>query len=108
MAKRGRPKAQDLPGMEDRAIKPLEDAAQDYARIRDERIELNASEANLKASVRALMKKHGKTVYRHGGVTITLIAEEETVKVRVRKAGDGDDADQDEDATEKDHAGADA
>lgn len=89
MAKRGpKPKSQALPGMSDRAIKPLEDAAQDYARIRDERIELNASEANLKSAVLALMKKHGKTVYQHDGITITVIAEEETVKVRVKRAGD--------------------
>jgi hypothetical protein len=43
--------------------------------------------------VLGLMKKHGKTVYQRGAITITLVTEEETVKVRVRKATDDEDGD---------------
>ena len=80
------PKQKDLPGLEDRAIKPLEDAAEAYAEIRDERIDLNKQEVALKTRLLKLMHDHGKTVYHRGGVTIQIVAEEETVKVRIRKA----------------------
>src|SRR5687768_18458564 len=60
-ARKPRPEQVDLPGTEDSAIKPLEDAAKRYAGIRDERIELNDQEAKLKASLIALMHKHNKT-----------------------------------------------
>lgn len=90
------PRAADLPGMEDRGIKELDDAGAEYADIRDQRIQLNATEANLKAAVLKLMKQHKKVVYQHGDITITLVAEEETVKVRVKKpAADDDDEDGD-------------
>ncbi len=85
------PKNTALPGMSDSAIKPLEEAAEAYADIRDQRQALNQDEAKLKASVLSLMKKHGKTVYQRNGITITVVAEEETVKVRVRKASDDDE-----------------
>lgn len=93
MAKRAaKPKNVGLPGI-DRAIKELEDAAEAYAEIRDQRQALNSDESKLKASVLGLMKKHGKTVYQRGAITITLVTEEETVKVRVRKAVDDEDED---------------
>jgi hypothetical protein len=85
-----RPRQADLPGTEDRAIKPLEQAAAAYADIRDQRIALNVDEAKLKASLLALMHKHGKTIYQRDGVTITVIPEGESVKVKVRKPGDDD------------------
>lgn len=86
------PKAQDLPGMEDRAIKPLEEIAVAYAEIRDQRIALNKEEKSLKDSARRLMHKYGKTVYKHDGVEIRLVPGEEDVKVKVKDAGDDDDA----------------
>ena len=89
--RRGRPRQQDLPGTEDRAIKPLEDAAQDYAEIRDRRMALNAEEVGLKAKVLRLMKQHGKQAYHRDGVSIEIVVEEETVKVRVKKAGDDEE-----------------
>jgi hypothetical protein len=94
-AKESKPKAQALPGMEDRAIQGLEKLATEYAGIRDERIALNAQEADLKKRVRAEMKKHNRTRYAHDGIEIELIAPsgEEDVKVRVpkKKAEDEDD-----------------
>jgi hypothetical protein len=94
--RRGRPRQADLPGTEDRKIRALEEAAEAYAEIRDERMQLNQREAELKSALLAQMKKLGKTVYHRDGITITVVAEEETVKVRVKKASDEDD-DEDQD-----------
>ena len=91
-ARRGRPRQADLPGTEDRAIKPLEQAAAAYADIRDQRIALNVDEAKLKASLLTLMHKHGKTIYSRDGITITVIPEGESVKVKVRKPGEEEPA----------------
>ena len=81
-----KPREAALPGMEDHAIRPLEDVAKRYAEIRDERMELTKEETQLKKSALALMKKYDKTIYRHAGITITVIQGEEDVKVRVQKA----------------------
>src|SRR5215467_146131 len=89
MAKRAKP--QRLPGV-DGAIPELDNAAHDYAALRDERMALTEQEVTLKATVLKLMHKHGKTVYQHGAVTITLVPEDKTVKVKVRRAT-GDDTD---------------
>jgi len=78
------PRDRDLPGMEDRAIKALEDLAFTYADLRDQRIALNQEEAALKAKLLAEMKRHGKERYRRGKIRIRLVAKE-TVKVRVPK-----------------------
>lgn len=85
-----KPKARDLPGLEDRAIKPLEEAAEAYADIRDQRMELGRSETELKSKLLTLMKKHGKSTYHRNGITIDIVSEAETVKVRVKKGGDDD------------------
>ena len=77
------PKEVALPGMEDHAIEWLDKFAQQYADLRDRRIELNKEESELKTSLLKLMKEHHKTLYRHGGVTIRVIAGEEDVKVKV-------------------------
>ena len=92
MAKRGRPaRSADLPGMEDRAIQPLEDIAASYADVRDRRMALNKEELELKTAALALMHKHGKTVYKHDGIEIVLEPGEETVKVKIHKPADEDD-----------------
>ena len=103
--KPARPRQQDL--IEDRAIKPLEEAASDYADIRDERMRLTEQETGLKARLLSLMKKYRKTTYDRDGVHIEIVHEEETVKVRVKKldAG-GEDTPDDENAG--DQVGAEA
>src|SRR5215471_10381704 len=91
--RRGRPpKNRALPGMEDHAIKPLEEVAEQYAEIRDQRMELTEREHSLKTHALKLMKKYDKTIYRHGGVEITVVPGEDDVKVRVKKPGDEDQA----------------
>jgi hypothetical protein len=98
-----RPRQADLPGTEDRAIKPLEDIAAAYADVRDRRIALNREEAELKAHALKLMHKHDKTIYRHDGIEIRIIDGEEDVKVKVKKA-----ADEDADGAEAEGDGAEA
>jgi Tfp pilus assembly protein PilX len=90
------PTSQHLPGVEG-AIPALEEAAETYANIRDQRMALNAAEANLKTDVLRLMHEHGKRVYQRAGITITIVAEEESVKVRVKRTDDAPDTDADED-----------
>lgn len=90
--RKARPRNRILPGLEDSAIKPLEDIAASYADIRDQRIELNRSEVELKATAIKLMHKYGKTIYRRDGIEIRLIEGDEDVKVKVKKAGEDDEA----------------
>ena len=75
----------DLPGMEDRTIKALEDAALDYAEIRDERQALTLREAELKTKLIDLMHQLKKTEYQKGNISISLVVEKEKVRVRVKK-----------------------
>jgi hypothetical protein len=76
-------KQADLPGMENRAIEELEDAARRYAAIRDKRMALNEAEVKLKDLLLGLLKKHGKREYKRDGIEIWIKVEEETVKVKV-------------------------
>lgn len=87
-----KPRSQPLPGMEDARIRELDDIAASYAEIRDQRIALNKDEAELKASAIALMRKHGKTIYRHDGIEIRIIPGEEDVKVKVKPPKEEEDA----------------
>ena len=84
--KRGKNKR--LPGMEDAEIEDLEDAAREYANVRDDRMNLTREESSMKEKLLALMKKHKKEKYLHDGVEIKLVHEEETVKVRIIKEKD--------------------
>jgi hypothetical protein len=85
---RGRPRQQDLPGTEDRAIKPLEDVAAAYADVRDRRMVLNKEEHELKVHALKLMHKYGKTIYRRDGIEIRIVESDEDVKVKILKPGD--------------------
>ena len=95
---RGRPRQPDLPGTEDRRLQPLDDLAAAYAEVRDRRMELTDEEGQLKARAIALMHQFKKTIYKHDGIEIRLVAGAEDVKVKVRKAPD--DADDDVEITE--------
>lgn len=97
MAKKTRekkPRQQPLPGTEDSKIQALESAAQDYAEIRDQRIELNVDEAKLKQKLLNLMKQHEKTTYKRGGIEIKIVTEDEHVKVRIKKPKDDESAEE--------------
>jgi hypothetical protein len=80
-----KPKQESLPTMENRKIKALQDAAMDYADIRDQRVALSAQEVELKQKLIELMHKHERETYTYQGVTITLVMEEENVRVKIAK-----------------------
>lgn len=86
-----------LPGIEDHAIAPLEAVAAEYAEIRDKRQELTRDEVALKGETLKLMKRYGKTIYRHGGVLITVVLGDENVKVKIKKPGETDATSLDDD-----------
>lgn len=74
-----------LPGMEDRTIPELDEAAHKYAEVRDERIALNRREKDLKELVHTLMNRHDKKHYKVGKVQIDVVSTDETVKVKILK-----------------------
>lgn len=57
-------------------------------------MELLREEVDLKSRAMKLMKKYGKSKYKHNGIEILIEPGEETIKVKVRKAGE--DVDDDE------------
>jgi hypothetical protein len=79
-----KPRQKRLPGMEDPTIDEIQNAAMEYAEIRDERQELTTREVDLKKNLLNIMKKHHKTMYSHNGVVVQVVVEEETVKVRIK------------------------
>ena len=54
-------------------------------------MELTETEHTLKLNGLKLMKKYGKTLYRHNGVELTVVVGDDDLKVRVKKPGDVDD-----------------
>ena len=87
-ANKKRGKTKRLPGMEDSEIEELEDAAKEYANIRDDRMNLTREESSLKETLLELMKKNKKEIYRHDGVKVKVVHEEETIKVKILKEKD--------------------
>jgi hypothetical protein len=86
-----KPRQQRLPGTEDAKIDILEDLAQDYAEIRDQRQGLSRREVELKGKLLDLMKAQKKSHYQRDGVEITVIVEKEKVKVRIKGHGESED-----------------
>ena len=78
MAKKraSRPKAQSLPGMKDRGIAELEDLAEQYT-------DLGNQKKAAKAALLGSMKKHKKTHYAHGNIEITVAHGSDLVRVKV-------------------------
>lgn len=77
-----------LPGMEDRKIAELHNAALDYAEARDARIAASTPEAEKKQALLALMKKHKREHYQFENVEVYLVHEKENVKVQVSALGE--------------------
>lgn len=85
MAKtKGIPRQEGLPGVSDEKIAAIENAALDYAEIRDQRQELTTQEVDLKGKLLDLMHANYLTEYKRGNISVTIKMEEETVKVRVK------------------------
>lgn len=85
------PRQTSLPGMEDRRITALDNAALSYAEIRDQRMDLSKSEVEAKSKVSDLMHANKKTHYKHGNIVIDLVPEGEKVKVKIKPEGEEDD-----------------
>lgn len=73
----------DLPGMEERELKDLEEKAHEYFKIRNKRQDLTRREVELKTDMLGLMKKHKKRDYERDGIEIHVVTETEKVKVRI-------------------------
>lgn len=87
------PRTGSLPGLEDHAIKALDNAAAEYADIRDQRMALTNQEVDLKSRAMKLMKKYGKTTYKHNGVSIEIVPGDESIKVKVKLPSEEPNAD---------------
>lgn len=87
---KGKAKQADLPGMEDRDIPEIEEAAERYRDVRDERIALSKDESTAKQSLIAVMKAHKRSVYSRNGMSITL-EEIDNVKVKTAKKDDDEE-----------------
>ena len=85
------PRQEVLPGVGDVKIAAIENAALDYAEIRDQRQELTTQEVDLKKKLLDLMHAKDITVYKRNRISVTVQMEEETVKVRVRAEEDSDE-----------------
>ena len=83
MAKKKQPKQEEL--IEDREIKPLNDAAYEYVNIRDQRLALLREEIPLAEKVLKLMEKYDLTTYHYENVTIKIRYEQKKVQVKVKK-----------------------
>ena len=82
------PRQTSLPGMDDRAIRALNEAALSYDDVKKERMKLTEQEVELKEQVRELMHAQKRKHYRYKNIEIALEPEGEKVKVRVRSEGD--------------------
>ncbi len=87
------PDQKELPGMEDRKLADLVEAAEEYAKIRDKRQDLTKREVELKSDLLGLMKKHKRKEYVYDGIEIRVVTEEETVKVHISKKSEEDEKD---------------
>jgi CRISPR/Cas system-associated exonuclease Cas4 (RecB family) len=80
-----KPKQNRLPGMEDAKIDELHSLAEDYVDIRDRRMDLNKQETPLKQQLLAAMHAQNKTHYRHNGLIIDVVHENEKVRVKLTR-----------------------
>lgn len=77
------PRQKPLPGMEDRAVEALDDAALRYDEVKKARMKLTTKEVDAKKQVADLMHAKKKKHYQHGNIVIDIVPEGEKVKVKV-------------------------
>jgi hypothetical protein len=82
------PRQDVLPGVGDEKIVAIENAALDYAEIRDERQQLTVKEVECKKRLLDLMHAKKLTSYKRNGISVKVEVEEETVRVRVKEEED--------------------
>src|SRR5215471_3939449 len=84
------PRQKIIPGIGDAKIAAIENAALDYAELRDKRQELTTQEVELKKNLIELMHKKGISEYTRNGISVSLTVAKEKVTVRV-KSEDGEE-----------------
>jgi hypothetical protein len=80
-------KQETLPGMERRDVPEIEQAAENYRKIRDERCELSKRESEAKSALIQVMKNKGRTYYSYNGLNVQL-SNQENVKVKSKDEDD--------------------
>jgi len=85
-----RKKQTELPGMERKTVKELDDAAEAYVEQRDARMVLSVKEKDAKDALIAVMKKHGLDVYKDAtaNLRVTLVPGKDGVKVTEDDGGE--------------------
>lgn len=78
---------EELPGLEARDVPEIEQAAEHYRAIRDERCELSKQEAEAKAALIQVMKKLGRSFYSYNGLKVELAIKDD-VKVKSSESED--------------------
>lgn len=78
---------EELPGMEARDVPEIEQAAENYRKIRDERCELSKRESEAKAALIQVLKNLGRSFYQYNGLRVQLEITD-NVKVRAEDSGD--------------------
>jgi hypothetical protein len=86
-----RKKQADLPGMERKTIREVNDAAEAYVDVRDERMKLTEKEVEAKQALISAMQKHELSVYRDDSASPPLVVTlvEGKVNVKVALSDDG-------------------
>jgi len=100
-ARKPRPKQGQLPGLEDPKIPAIDEAADNYAEVRDERMELTKTEVTRRDTLLRLMQENGLETYRYDGRVVKVVKSEIKVKVVAAKdAADSVDVEEEEDDKE--------
>jgi uncharacterized protein YnzC (UPF0291/DUF896 family) len=89
------PRQRTLPGMEDKAVRSLDNLALRYDEVKKARMQLTEQEVESKENLRDMMHKLKRTHYRHKNISIDLVPEGEKVRVKVNSI----DVDPDENVT---------
>jgi hypothetical protein len=100
--KRGRPRSQTLPGLDQVRNGKLDNLCEGIADVRATMNEAKQEEKGLIAAALQTMVAKGVTVYKHGGVELARVPGAETLRVRLVKAQGDADADDLEEATDAD------
>jgi len=81
---------EELPGMERRDLPEIEQAADRYRKIRDERCAMSKRESEAKSTLIQVMMNAGRSLYSYNGLTVEL-SNVENVKVKSNKDDDYDE-----------------
>lgn len=88
-----KPRQPDLPGMEGRGIRELEDKANELDDAQTQKKEYSSLCTLRNDELVSLMKKHGKTEYHHKTVHIVLPDQKQKAKVTIGEIIDNDPRD---------------